>query len=170
MVATEDITVYKYVQKRYGEKRITPEFFYKLSSDCRSKEEYNIVKWVSPYTGRTEYVENTVIKDPLFQDTAKKCGYDSEEYKYEVTFGLHSFGSMEDAVGKARMFAYLDLENGIIECVIPKGTKYWKGAEWVNDYCSESLQIKSVVAEFSYDVANAQALMGLESEEESEEE
>ena len=130
-VAEEDITVYKYVKK--------------------VREASGKVRLMSPYTEKIEYTEDTLIKDPLFRPTADLTDDGRGEFRYEVSYGLHSFGSKEDAVDRAKISRYLDAENCVVECVIPKGARYWKGGELINYYCSDELYVKGIVEEFTCD-------------------
>lgn len=78
---------------------------------------------------------NKVIHVPIFLDPV-------EENK--VCFGFHTFCNEEDA----KYFATL-LSHKVFKCIIPKGSKYYKGItalsleKSVPGYCSESLIVIS---------------------------
>ena len=76
---------------------------------------------------------NKVIHVPIFLDPV-------EENK--VCFGFHTFCNEEDAKYFATLFSHK-----VFKCIIPKGSKYYKGVssleQPISGYCSESLIVLS---------------------------
>lgn len=64
--------------------------------------------------------------------------------KNQVHFGFHTFCDEESAKYFAELFSYK-----VFKCIIPKGSKYYKGITYVNPerytlgYCSEALIVLS---------------------------
>jgi hypothetical protein len=83
------------------------------------------------------YTPGETINEPAFKG----------ENLCEVNLGLHSYAVLEDAMTRADIFKFADGATAVLECVIPKGTRYWKSVPALRDnqYCSESLRVKKVV-------------------------
>lgn len=146
-IAEEDITVYKYVAKRI---RILEGDY--ANTILNKDDNYytwwrvfdNEILWVSPYRERnyTVYKPGEIVTDPNFQ-CSTECFADAD-MGYCVFFGLHTFACSNDAVVRANTFAEVDGGAGVIECVIPKGTKYWTNG---SEYCSETLEMRALIFE-----------------------
>lgn len=144
-VAERDIIVYKYVARRI---RITdpgrPKFenpLIKLEElDYKQYYKYDFV-WVSPYRLMHKLIYNVgeTITDANFQSETKRI--DINGY-YVVEGGLHVYGNELDAIVRASTFVNADGGSGVLKCIIPKGTRYWKDKE-TSDYCAETLKIES---------------------------
>ena len=81
----------------------------------------------------------------MFQDTTDS--YDDKGIYgigYKVFNGLHTFARSMDAILRANTFATVDGGSGMLECVIPKGTRYWTNGD---EYCSETLEVKELIYE-----------------------
>ena len=89
------------------------------------------------------YAEMTIPNFGQYTNTQLGKAFISvgEEYPYTVYEGFHSFEFLSDAMNLA-----IILEEPIIaKCIIPEGSKYYKGR--FNDfpsYCSESIIIKTI--------------------------
>lgn len=148
-VAERDITVYKYVAKRarilegkyagavMHEKELKSEWWKMFESETI---------WVSPYNtcNYIIYKPGENLTDPMFQDTTEHY---TEGIGFKVFNGLHTFARSRDAVLRAEIFADTDGGSGVLECVIPKGTRYWVNED-CDEYCSESLEIRELVCQF----------------------
>ena len=95
--------------------------------------------FVSPYRGykmpklgkrvQTEFNNKVDITSRL---------YNGESY---VELGFHSYKNLEDIIEKRSV-----QEAIIVECTIPKGTKYYKGLYGtVESYCSECIILNKVI-------------------------
>lgn len=141
LIAEEDITVYKYVSMRLrakgGVSLIHPEVV------AMNKRQWNDTAfdpvWISPFERKNPliYTPGETINEPKFKGEAL----------YEVNLGLHSYAVFEDAMSRADVFKFADGATAVLECVIPKGTRYWKSVRSPHDnqYCSESLRVEKVV-------------------------
>lgn len=161
-VAEEDITVYKYVAKRYrvSEGRFTGATI-TVQSYWGNREYYGDnpeTVWKSPYNHKLEYPVGETVRDHAFQEhpwpgesmTEVTDITGNKDYAYRIEGGLHTFEDIEVARGRAAGFKSIDMENGVLECVIPKGTRYWKGwGRLCPEYCSEALRVVRVVAEYN---------------------
>jgi hypothetical protein len=144
LIAEEDITVYKYASMRlrvkegnYNGRLVHPE---EVAMNKRHwiDTEFESV-WISPFMNKCPviYTEGETINEPMFKG----------ENLCEVNLGLHSYAVFEDAMSRADVFKFADGATAVLECVIPKGTRYWKSVRSPHDdqYCSESLRVKKVV-------------------------
>lgn len=141
IIAEEDITVYKYVSMRLrvkgGVSLIHPE------EVAMNKRYWNGTLfepvWISPFERKNPliYTPGETINEPMFKG----------ENLCEVNLGLHSYAVFEDAMSRADVFKFADGATAVLECVIPKGTRYWKSVPALHDnqYCSESLRVEKVV-------------------------
>ena len=150
LIAEEDITVYKYVSMRlrikegnYEGRLIHPE------ETVMNKTFYanNVLEpvWISPFVNEDfvnecrplVYTPGETINEPAFKG----------ENLCEVNLGLHSYAVLEDAMIRADIFKVAEGASAVLECVIPKGMRYWKSVPTLHDnqYCSESLRVKKVV-------------------------
>lgn len=144
LIAEEDITVYKYVSMRLRVKEGNYEgMLIHPEETVMNKTFYaNTVLepvWISPFERNNPliYTPGETINEPRFE--TKNVA--------EVRYGLHSYMEFEDAMTRADIFKFADGATAVLECVIPKGTRYWKSIPALHDnqYCSESLQVKKVV-------------------------
>lgn len=144
LIAEEDITVYKYVSMRlhvkegnYKGRLIHPEEA--VMNKVYYMDTVFEPVWISPFerTNPLIYTLGETINEPRFET----------ENVGEVNLGLHSYADMEDAMMRADIFKFTDGATAVLECVIPKGTRYWKSVRSPHDdqYCSESLRVKKVV-------------------------
>lgn len=144
LIAEEDITVYKYVSMRlcvregnYEGRLIHPEETV-MNKTFYADTVFDPV-WISPFERKNPliYPLGETINEPMFKG----------ENLCEVNLGLHSYAKLEDAMARADVFKFADGATAVLECVIPKGTRYWKSVPALHDnqYCSESLQVKKVV-------------------------
>jgi hypothetical protein len=150
-VAEEDIVVYKYVAKRIkilegdhaGLVMHRDDANYVWWKTIKSEIKSEIV-WVSPYQtcSYVIYKPGITLTDPRFQDTACDKGVESTGYK--IFNGLHTFAWSKDAILRAETFVTVDGGSGVLECVIPKGTRYWTDGD---EYCSEKLEVKELIYE-----------------------
>lgn len=146
-VAERDILVYKYVAKRVwihdskSEKKLVRQ-----DEENYWRHYAHEFVWVSPYRvmSKTIYNIGDTITDIGFQKTTEKKDYTSDFFVVER--GLHACADETDAIIKANMFAGADGGSGVLECVIPKGTHYWV-SENGNEYCAETLKVKSLTYE-----------------------
>lgn len=150
LIAEEDITVYKYVSMRLRVKGGKYDGMLVHPEDAAMNKNYWIDTvlepvWISPFINETfmnecrpvVYTEGETIVEPMFKG----------ENLQEVNLGLHSYMDLEDAMTRADVFKFADGATAVLECVIPKGARYWKSIPALHDnqYCSESLQVKKVV-------------------------
>lgn len=148
-VAEEDIVVYKYVAKRIKilEGRHAGTVMHRENADrAWWKTVKSEIVWVSPYhtCSYIIYKPGEILTDPRFQDTAGSWAKSVEAAEYRVYNGLHTFARSKDAVVRAETFATVDGGSGVLECVIPKGTRYWTNGD---EYCSEKLEVKELIYE-----------------------
>lgn len=110
-VADKDIEVYKIVSKREG------KYYAPFHSWAEYKHNKLSTKLTSP-----KNLELMVAKD--FDDITD---VNARSY-YTVSYGIHSFKTLESAEGYLDMFSQLIIRNGcIVKAVIPKGSTYYKG-------------------------------------------
>lgn len=136
-VAEHDITVYKYVAKRVETVDGYTKSF-KLLCQKRIKS-----VWVSPYckdTMKIEYKPGETVSDGRFEAVATK--FYPLSNSYGIFHGLHTFADESSAKDKACNFTEIDGWTGVLECVIPAGTRYWTNGR---EYCSESLRVEKLV-------------------------
>lgn len=71
---------------------------------------------------------------------------------YLIEKGFHSFINLSDAEGDAKFFSrYYEIKAVISKCIIPKGSKYYKGKfGTIPSYCSESIIVDTIVSEHKY--------------------
>lgn len=146
-VAEEDIVVYKYVAKRTKilEGRHAGTVMHRENADrAWWKTVKSEIVWVSPYhtCSYIIYRPGEILTDPRFQDTTRVKSVDGIVYK--VYNGLHTFARSKDAIVRAETFATVDGGSGVLECVIPAGTRYWTNGD---EYCSETLKVKELIYE-----------------------
>lgn len=111
-VADKDIEVYKIVSKMEG----------KYYAPFHSWAEYKHNKTFATKLTSPKNLELLVAKD--FDDITN---FNARLY-YTVSFGIHSFKTLESAEGYLDMFSPLIIRNGyIVKAVIPKGSTYYKG-------------------------------------------
>ena len=103
---------------------------YKVYMYCEPKDEYK-----SPFQLCRIKKFNKVIHVPKFLDPIEGN---------QVRFGFHTFCSEKDAKYFATLYSYK-----VFKCIIPKGSKYYKGITYVTlerytlGYCSEALIVLS---------------------------
>lgn len=139
-VADHDITVYKYVARRAK----SVDGTYTKSFKLLSRKQLELV-WVSPYcreTMKIEYKLGEIILDEQFEAIAKEFYTFSQ--LYGIFHGLHTFADESSAKDRACNFTTTDGWNGVLECVIPAGTRYWTDIDR-SEYCSESLRVEKLV-------------------------
>lgn len=90
----------------------------------------------SPYLGYIASMQNFTELEP------NPIGSD---HKYIINKGFHSFKHLKNAKLDVQFYPFLYTDNIIYKCIIPKGSKYYRGlfAGRVS-YCSESLILKEV--------------------------
>lgn len=90
----------------------------------------------SPYFGHIPSVQNF---------TELESNPTSFDCKYFIYKGFHSFKHLKDAKRDTQFYPFLYTNNIIYKCIIPKGSKYYRGlfAGSVS-YCSESLILKEI--------------------------
>lgn len=99
---------------------------YKVYMYCKPKDEYK-----SPFQLCRIKKFNKVIHVPKFLDPIEEN---------QVHFGFHTFCDEKSAKYFAELFSYK-----VFKCIIPKGSKYYKGITYVTSerytlgYCSEAL-------------------------------
>lgn len=150
LTAKKDITVYKYVSMRLRVKEGNYEGRLIHPEETVMNETFYIDTvfepvWISPFVNEDfvkecrplVYTPGETINEPRFE--TKNVA--------EVKYGMHSYAELEDAMTRADIFKFADGATAVLECVIPKGTRYWKSVPTLydNQYCSESLQVKKVV-------------------------
>ena len=150
LVAEEDITVYKYVSMRLRVKggRFDGMLMHPEDVAMNKSQWIDTVLepvWISPFINESfmnecrpvVYTEGETIVEPTFKG----------ENLQEVNLGLHSYAELEDAVTRANVFKFADGATAVLECVIPKGARYWKSVYALHDnqYCSESLRVGKVI-------------------------
>ena len=118
-VADKDITCYKFVLKIRG---IRPHQFISYFRSFR-------------YEIGGEYITNNFQLKP---DIMHSC-------PREINRGFHSYSKFYDALkeanSKSQMLSY---EYVLLKCVIPAGTRYWKGSDYsetTSELCSEKIRI-----------------------------
>jgi hypothetical protein len=140
-VAERDIVVYKYVARRV--RILDPKYSEILKQDeCEYWRYYkHDFVWVSPYRLIHKLIYNVgeTITDANFQSETKRININGY---YVVEGGLHVYGNELDAIVRASTFVNADGGSGVLKCIIPKGTRYWKDKE-TSDYCAETLKIES---------------------------
>lgn len=137
-VADCDITVYKYVAKR--EKSIDGVYTKSFKLPRQKGVE---LAWVSPYCKdimKIEYKPGETVTDEQFEAVATKFYPLSDSYG--IFHGLHAFANESSAKDRACSFTSIDGWTGVLECVIPAGTRYWTNGY---EYCSESLRVGKLV-------------------------
>ena len=114
-----------------------------------------------PYTyGKNEvYTEKAFVKTQLYYNE-RKVTWDPWELRgyIMVDYGFHTFHSMETAVmeylywkRRNRCFGDCNREYCIMKCVIPKGSRYYRGFTAQTEkgdqvgYCSESIKLIEVM-------------------------
>lgn len=144
LIAEEDITVYKYVSMRLRVKggKFDGMLMHPENTVMNKTFYANTVLepvWISPFERENPliYMPGETINEPAFKG----------ENLCEVNLGLHSYAVFEDAMSRADIFRFADGATAVLECVIPKGTRYWKSVPALHDnqYCSESLRVEKVV-------------------------
>lgn len=144
LIAEEDITVYKYVSMRLRVKggKFDGMLMHPENTVMNKTFYANTVLepvWISPFERENPliYMPGETINEPAFKG----------ENLCEVNLGLHSYAVFEDAMSRADVFRFADGATAVLECVIPKGTRYWKSVPVLHDnqYCSESLRVEKVV-------------------------
>lgn len=100
-------------------------------------------KVVSPYMKSPIPELNTTVQSPL-----------KMLYKDCVSEGFHSFTTIYDAKLEAMDWAYLD--SIIMKCIIPKGSKCYKGEfTGIPSYCSDSIilveQIETIFPNLNFE-------------------
>lgn len=147
-VADCDITVYKYVAKRVWihDSRAEKKLVKQDDENYCWRHYANEFVWVSPYRimSKTIYNIGSTIVDGSFQRTTEKKNWASDFFIVER--GLHAYANETDAVILANTFVDADSGSGVLECVIPKGTRYWV-SEDRKEYCAETLKVNSLVYE-----------------------
>lgn len=144
-VADCDITVYKYVAKRIKLTDVCLKSMhgaYTKDFELLHQKQTEFV-WVSPYckdTMKIEYKPGETVTDKQFESVATKFYPLSEVYG--IFNGLHTFANESSAKDRACNFTTIDGWTGVLECVIPAGTRYWTND---NEYCSESLRVEKLV-------------------------
>lgn len=145
LIAEEDIKAYKYVSMRLRIKEGNYEGMLIHPEEVAMNKKHWIDTmlepvWVSPFENKNPliYTPGETINEPRFEE---------KNNMLEVRYGLHSYVDLEDAMTRADIFKFADGATAVLECVIPKGTRYWKSIPALHDnqYCSESLQVKKVV-------------------------
>lgn len=137
-VADCDITVYKYVAKCVK----SVDGVYTKDFKLLRRKGIELV-WVSPYCKdimKIEYKPGETISDEQFEAVATKLHPLSDSYC--IFNGLHTFANKSSAKDRACSFTSIDGWTGVLECVIPAGTRYWTDG---NEYCSESLRVEKLV-------------------------
>ena len=147
LIAGEDITVYKYASMRLRAKGGRLDGILVHPEDAAMNKNHWVGTelepvWISPFMSKCPviYTEGETIVEPMFKG----------ENLCEVNFGLHSYAKLEDAMARADVFRFADGMTAVLECVIPKGTRYWKSidvpdVDTPDQYCSEALQVKKAV-------------------------
>lgn len=104
--------------------------------------------YLSPYQGEPIPAFNTVVYSDLDKPEKNLLLLSSFQYKYIVEKGFHSFVNSIDAkYNRYNQCANYEIRNTIIvSCVIPKGSRYYKGVFGNADsYCSEAIIIKEIM-------------------------
>ena len=124
-IAEKDIVCYKWYMTRYDD------------------------TYVSPYQGSLipmfKVVTHTELDTPkIFNDTGiEYCIYKKmfdTDLIYLIHKGYHSFATCEGACSHATIYIP---DSVIVTCIIPKGTKYYKGLfGGAESYCSEAIIIE----------------------------
>lgn len=150
LIAEEDIMVYKYVSMRLHVKGGEFDGMLLHPEDVAMNKSQWIDTvlepvWISPFMNESfmnecrpvVYTEGETIVEPRFKG----------ENLQEVNLGLHSYAEFEDAKARADVFRFADGATAALECVIPKGARYWKSVYALHDnqYCSESLRAEKVI-------------------------
>lgn len=127
-IAEEDIVCYKWYEK-----------------GCNNT-------YKSPYQGSPIPTFKTVIHTELdtpkiLNDTGIECCIYKEmldtDLIYLIHKGYHSFATCEGACSDATIYIS---DSVIVSCIIPKGTKYYKGLfEGAESYCSEAIIIEKLM-------------------------
>lgn len=90
----------------------------------------------SPYFGHTPSVRNFTELEP---------NPISSDHKYIINKGFHSFKHLKDAKRDTQFYPFLYTNNIIYKCIIPKGSKYYRGFfSGSIAYCSESIKLLEV--------------------------
>lgn len=65
---------------------------------------------------------------------------------FYIEKGFHSFACLEDAEVDAEWFGKSNYEGCIARCIIPEGSKYYRGkfGNYIS-YCSESIKIEKII-------------------------
>lgn len=99
-------------------------------------------KLFSPYQDMLAPNINEVVNTVL--DRAYLHRYRGKNPIYMINRGFHSFRYLEELIGESHFWKYSDVR--IFKCIIPQGTKYYKG-KFHNfpSYCSESIILKEII-------------------------
>lgn len=108
-------------------------------------EDIIVYKVVSPFTENT-FV--TLFRQALVElrqtyDSTLSCPIPLSDGLYGITEGLHSFRRKENAFAYTKKLSFLSIKLIILECVIPKGSKYYKGM-FSKYSCYASNQLKYI--------------------------
>lgn len=162
-MAVEDITVYKVVQRTTDIDDTTVCYL-----SPYHYAEYRIGEEIRTTISYGEVLERKPIKDIYVYDGLSDISYETKSKTHGIRYGirtiesgLHTFVSLEDATTFMAYWyggycGYGGRYGAILECVIPKGTIYYKG-EWlydnadgdsvvVNSYASEKLKVNKEIS------------------------
>ena len=91
----------------------------------------------SPYLGHIPSIQNFT----KLESTPIMMGFG----KYIIKKGFHSFKHLKDAKHEIKWYPFIYKNNIIYKCIIPKGSKYYRGISAGSiTYCSESLILKEI--------------------------
>lgn len=156
-MAVEDITVYKVVRRST---HFDGHIICYLSP--YQYAEYRIGDEIRTTISYGEILERKPIKDTGFYNGLSDISYETTSKTHGIRYGirtiesgLHTFVSLEDATTFMAYWYGGRTTGAILECVIPKGTIYYKG-EWlydnadedtivVNSYASEKLKVNKEI-------------------------
>lgn len=155
-VAETDIVVYKMLERPY----LYASDSYMEMINHRQEETRTKDTLSSPYQGML-YTLNRIYttnlqEEPELQTFDEEClvdtEYDAGEYlSFAIDEGFHSFESIDNA--KRLADDYPANYSVVVECVIPKGTRYYEGV-WglyhdtmVGSFASEVLELRGIVYE-----------------------
>ena len=95
--------------------------------------------YVSPYQGKPMPDDNIITYSDLSEP---EILYLSAVPKYTIEKGFHSFVNRIDA----ERDSYKNRDAIIVSCIIPKGSRYYKGVFGdAESYCSESIKIEKII-------------------------
>ena len=91
----------------------------------------------SPYLDHIPSIQNFTELEPH--------PISDDDKRYIINKGFHSFKHLKDAKIEIQLYPFLYDNNVIYKCIIPKGSKYYRGFfDRSISYCSESLILKEI--------------------------